>query len=389
MAWNPFAIFSKTTTPAMTPAVTPSAEVRFAFKLFSAICDQSPNQNVFISPASIRFALTMTLGGAAAETRDEMAAALELQEMSDEDIRNGAKIVKALLERNEAAVELSIANSLWSKSGIHFRDEFTAQAREFFSAAAKELDFADPQAAVEINRWVSEKTRGKIDSIVTHSALKRAILVLINALYFKAKWAEGYEFETSSTRNGAFTLSSGATKTLPLMTHYESYWYAENKTFQIAKIPYDQRLHFYVMLPAKFAPIGDFVRNLNAEVWENAISQMAPTSGQLTLPKFRVESNMELKEALEALGMGRAFTELAQFQPMTAAPAMIGCVKHKTFVDVNESGTEAAAVTAVLMAPGCGAPKTPFTMVVDRPFVCAIRDDHTKTILFMGAIYEP
>jgi serine protease inhibitor len=385
MAWNPFAIFSKSTAA----AIVPTAEVRFAFKLFSKLCEKTPNENVFISPASIRFVLTLTLGGAAAETLDEMAAALELQEMSDEDIRNGAKIMKTLLERHENGVELSIANSLWASIGVSFRDEFAAHAREFFSAEARTLDFSDPQATEEINRWVREKTRDKIDSIVTYDEVKKAILVLVNALYFKAKWAEGFEFKPESTRDGAFSLIDGKTKTLPLMTKYEDYWYAESRTFQIVKIPYDQRLHFYVMLPAKSVPFADFVKNLTADVWENAIAQMASTSGKLTLPKFRIEYEEELQESLGALGMRRAFTGEAQFQPMTAAAAMIGVVKHKTFVDVNESGTEAAAVTAVLMVPGCGPPQNPFTMIVDRPFVCAIRDDQTGTILFMGAIYEP
>jgi serine protease inhibitor len=147
-----------------------------------------------------------------------------------------------------------------------------------------------------------------------------------------------------------------------------------------------------VMLPAKSVNYADFVRNLSAEKWEAAMKGFDEADGTLALPRFTLRYEIDLNDCLKALGMERAFTQAAEFPEMSTSRLMIGLVKHKTFVEVNEKGTEAAAITAVLMIPGCGAPaekKKPFEMIVDRPFVCAIRDERTGTMLFLGAIVEP
>jgi serine protease inhibitor len=397
MAWNPLGgLFSEeksAQSDETRPAEAAPGPVRFAFNLFQALTKASPAENIFISPASIHFVLSLTCGGASGETRAQMAKALELQGLSDADVHAGAKILKTLLEREEPTARLAIANSLWSRKGVAFKPEFAQMAREDYAAEARELDFALPEAAATINQWCSDHTNGKIDEIVKHDQLKICLLVLVNALYFKGVWAEGFDFNTEATQERPFALLKGGAKTVPLMTQFNAFQYQQGADFQAVKLAYGEGFSsMIVMLPAKGVDLSTFIKNLNAEKWEAAMQGFAEADGRLSLPRFKLRYEKDLNDDLKALGIKRAFTQLAEFPLMSTAPLMIGLVKHKTFVDVNEKGTEAAAVTAVLMVPGCAAPaekRKPFKMIVDRPFICAIRDERAGTILFLGAIVEP
>jgi len=393
MAWNPLGgLFSKEKTESRPETAAPGP-IRFAFNVFHALTKDSPAENIFISPASIHFVLSLTCGGAAGETRAGMAAALELQGLSDNDVHAGCKILKTLLERREPTVNLAIANSLWARLGVEFKAEYQQMARENYSADARTLDFMSPEAAATINQWCSDHTNGKINEIVKPDQLKICLLALVNALYFKGLWADGYEFNADATQDKPFALLNGSSKTVPLMTQMNDFPYQQGKNFQAVKIGYGEgHVSMIVMLPAKGVNFADFVRELSAEKWEAAMAGFEDTKGRLSLPRFTLRYEKDLNDCLMAMGMQRAFSPEAEFPAMARAPLMIGLVKHKTFVDVNEKGTEAAAVTAVLMVPGCAAPretKKPFEMIVDRPFVCAIRDERTGTMLFLGTIVEP
>jgi len=367
-----------------------SANTRFGFKVFEQLAKPDAGKNIFISPSSVAFTLAMIYNGASGETQQAMATALELQGMSLPEINQANAALRTMLASADAKVQLNIANSLWARKGLVFKPEFMKRNQEFYAAEISDLDFAAPNTLQTINNWVNQKTNGKINKIVDRIP-SDAVLYLLNAIYFKGNWAT--PFDKTKTKDGQFTLLSGAKKKLPLMSQNGRFRYFENEKFQAISLPYGAgRMSMYVFLPAKNAKLKNFQAELSAANFESWMSQLRSTEGNFVLPRFKLEYEIVLNNTLKALGMEAAFDpQRANFSAMHARPALanvfIGEVKHKTFVEVNEEGTEAAAVTSGGMQATSFVP--PFKMTVDRPFFCAIRDNQTGTILFMGAIVEP
>jgi serpin B len=364
------------------------ANTKFGFKLFQEVLKQDSNKNVFVSPTSIAIALSMTYNGASGETQQGMAKALELQGMSLQDINQANETLKSSLEKADPDVQLSIANSLWAKQGNPFKPEFIQSNQQFYKARVTELNFASPDAAKTINGWVKENTRGKIDQIV-NQIQPEDVLFLINAVYFKGNWSK--QFDKTQTAERPFYLSNGSQKQHPMMSQSGKYRYYENDSFQAVSLPYGKgRLSLYVFLPKKDTTLGAFQQQLSLENWQQWMNQFQMRTGSVQLPRFKFDYDIQLNSALKALGMESAFNAGANFSNMTSASVAIDQVKHKTFVEVNEEGTEAAAATSVgMMLTSAQMPTEPFQMVVDRPFFCAIRDNQTGTLLFMGSIKEP
>jgi serpin B len=367
-----------------------AANTQFGFKLFDQLTKQDAGKNIFVSPSSVSLALAMIYNGASGETQQAMAKALELNGMSLPELNRANAALQATLTGADPKVQLNIANSLWARKGVTFKPEFIKRNQDFYAAELSALDFALPSAPGTINNWVSQKTNGKITKIIDNIP-SDAILYLLNAIYFKGVWAQ--QFDKSKTKAGRFTLLNGAKKQHPMMSQTGRYRYLENDDFQAISLPYDAgSMSMYVFLPSENSNLNTFLANLNAAKWESWMSQLRSQQGNITLPRFKLEYEAVLNNALKALGMESAFDpQRANFKEMYAASpganVFIGEVKHKTFVDVNEEGTEAAAVTSVRMRATAFVP--PFSMVVDRPFFCAIRDEQSGTILFMGTIVEP
>jgi serine protease inhibitor len=364
------------------------ANTKFGFKLFQEVLKQDSNKNVFVSPTSIAIALSMTYNGASGETQQAMAKALELQGMSLPDINQANEALKATLEKADPDVQLAIANSLWAKQGIPFKPEFLQSNQQFYKAKVTELNFSSPDATKTINGWVKENTRGKIDRII-NQIQPNDVLFLINAVYFKGNWSK--QFDKSQTTERPFYLSNGTQKQHPMMSQSGKYRYYENERLQVVSLPYGKgRLSFYVFLPKKNTNLKTFEQQLSLENWQQWMNQFQMRSGSIQLPRFKFDYDIQLNNALKALGMETAFSNQANFSNMTSASVAIDEVKHKTFVEVNEEGTEAAAATSVgMVLTSAPMPQEPFQMVVDRPFFCAIQDNQTGTILFMGSIQEP
>ncbi|MEN3334703.1 MAG: hypothetical protein V7641_4068 [Blastocatellia bacterium] len=368
-----------------------AANARFGFKLYSELTKQSAEKNIFVSPASIALCLTMAYNGAEGETRQAMARALETQALSLEDLNRAYAGLKAALENPDAKVKLQIANSLWARQGLQFKADFIQRNKNYFGAQVTALNFDDPSAPATINQWVSEQTNGKIDKIVDQID-SQSILFLINAIYFKGAWAK--EFDKAKTKEDNFTLVRGA-KRLPMMSQSGNYQYLETGDFQAISLPYGGgRVSFYVFLPTASSSLGAFEKSLTEAKWQQWMTQFHATDGDLSLPRFRVTYEATLNDALKALGMGTAFDEgRANFSGMIQMGGQnvyISRVRHKTFAEVNEEGTEAAAVTSTEMrATSMVMPRQRFRMMVDRPFFCAIRDNASGAVLFMGSIYDP
>lgn len=361
------------------------SNTKFSFKLFQQLLKTESQKNLFISPFSIALALSMTYNGANGKTQQEMAQTLEIQELSLDDLNLANQTLTASLEDSPASVQLNISNSLWGNQTVSFNPEFLKRNQEFYHAKVTQLDFSNPQSVHQINNWVKAKTQQKIPQIIDQLS-PNDILVLINAIYFKGKWTQ--PFNASQTQNQPFYLNNGTTRPIPFMNQQGTYDYLENDLFQAVSLPYgDERFSFYVLLPKK--NLQEFQQNLNVKQWQEWTTQFASRPGKIQIPKFKTEYSVELRNILQSLGMKSAFAG-ADFSQMTQTPVAISAVKHKTFIEVNEEGTEAAATTAVVMTrTSISRPVTPFQMVVNRPFFCVIRDNRTGMILFMGSMVEP
>lgn len=365
-----------------------TANTTFGFKLFSELLKQDSGKNVFVSPSSVAIALSMAYNGASGETQQQMAKTLELQGMSLNELNQANANLKALLESPDSGVQLAIANSLWARQGVPFKPAFMQHNRDFYGAQVTDLDFAAPNATATINNWVKEKTRGKINQIV--DALKPDdVMFLINAIYFKGSWTKA--FEKSATANKPFYLSNSRQKSHPMMAQTGSYKYYENEQFQAVSLPYGkQTMSMYIFLPKQTSNLSSFAKTLTAENWQQWMGRFRKQPGSVQVPRFKLEYEVELKKALSVLGMPIAFdASKATFDALSTASTKIDQVKHKTFVEVNEEGTEAAAATSIGIVATSMPLNEPFQMVIDRPFFCAIRDNQTGTVLFMGAIVDP
>jgi serine protease inhibitor len=363
---------------------------KFGFKLFSEVLkDDKDEKNVFISPSSVAIALAMTYNGASGSTQQAMAKTLELQGMTLPEINSSyAAALKQLLDTQDAKVQLSIANSLWANQDVSFAPDFLKRTQDFYQAKVSNLNFKDAAASTIINNWVEENTKGKITKIVD-TIQPNQVLFLINAIYFKGNWSN--EFDKSQTAQYPFYITSSRRKQHPMMSQEGNYRYYESEQFQAVSLPYgkDGKVSFYIFLPKQNSNLKAFYQELNIGNWEKWMTQFNEQKGFIRLPRFKTDYDVTLNDALKTLGMEEAFSNKANFSGMGKNFA-ISQVKHKTFVEVNEEGTEAAAATSVgIVTTSLREEPEPFRMIVDRPFFCAIRDNQTGNILFMGSIIEP
>ena len=364
-----------------------AANTKFGFKLFSQINTDNA-KNVFVSPSSVAIALAMTYNGADGSTKQAMAKTLELQNISLERINQNYATLRTLLENPDENVQLNIANSLWANQDANLKPDFLQRNRNFYKAQVTNLNFADADAPNIINSWVNQNTRGKISKIVEKIPPEQA-LFLVNAIYFKGNWTK--EFDKNQTAEHQFFLSNGTQKQHSMMSQSGNYKYYENEQFQAISLPYGKagKVSLYVFLPKPNSNLRTFYQNLNVDNWDVWMSQLKNREGFIRLPRFKMDYDIKLNEALKALGMGEAFTNQANFSGI-GNNLTLSEVKHKTFVELNEEGTEAAAATGVGIMPTSIVIKpTPFKMIVERPFFCAIRDNQTGSILFMGSIVDP
>jgi serine protease inhibitor len=296
----------------------------------------------------------------------------------------------SILDRNSKNIQLNIANSIWLNKKFHFQTDFARNNRDYFQAKIQEIDINDGQSPKMINNWVKKSTKDKIEKIVDSPLDANLVPILINAIYFKGDWKD--EFDKQQTEERTFYLADGTTKAVPLMTLTKKLAYMENENFQTVSLPYgDGKISMKVFLPKENTNLVAFEKMLTNDNWKKWSSEFHEKEGTIMLPKFQLEYEVLLNEPLKRLGLTTAFDKGANFTKMIKEndPIWISKVKQKTFIDVNEEGTEAAGATSVEMKTESAIMDKPFHMEVNRPFFIVITDDDTGMILFMGAITNP
>ena len=361
------------------------ANAKFGFKLLTELYNQKPGTNIFISPLSISLALTMTYNGALGKTKQAMAKTLEIEGMDLGAVNRANAELREILKSADPQIELAIANSIWLRNTFdEVNPDFLDRNERFFGAEIASLDFDDPQTLETINQWVNTNTQGKIQQILG-DIKKHEVMFLINAIYFKGSWKG--KFDPLKTQDSVFHLIDGGEKQVPMMSHTCNYSYLWEESFRAVGLPYGEgRMSMYIFLPEPSSNLDEFLEDLNAENWENWLSGFwEELDLRLMMPRFKLEYEVLLNDALKALGMEIAFIPFRANLEGIAPLLYIEKVIHKTFLEVNEEGTEAAAVTLVGPPPA----STPGPFIVNRPFFFAIHDNWTNTILFMGIIVEP
>jgi serine protease inhibitor len=373
------------------------------------------DQNLSISPYSINSALAMTFAGADGETRSEMARVLHFPNGGDVPasflaLQNSleqmsAKTAELVNESKKFGgpsepITLNIANRLFAQKGYSFREAFLSLIKQNFGGAFEPLDFvADPAAATQrINKWVADQTHDRIRDLIPGGALdKTTRLVLANALYLKAPWAN--EFSQNATQREPFFVR-GAPVDVPMMRKTTNFGYARREGFTVVSLPYaGNDLQFVVLLPDDINGLRELESKLSADVLAGC-AKLEKRDVDLYLPKFKLEPpTVALKEKFEGLGMKTAFDDprgSANFDKIAPRKPndylYISNIFHKTFIAVDEKGTEAAAATAVVMmrATSMPGPKPPpIEVKVDRPFVYAIQHVPSGVCLFLGRVTDP
>jgi serpin B len=372
---------------------------QFALDLYQKLAGH--DGNLFFSPYSIDKVLTMAWAGARGDTAQEMAAALHVTLAPEKQHRAFAEMRRQLNARRMGLtlpgkqVQLRMAAELWGQQGYGFQRDFLSLTRDFYGAGLEEVDFHNPEAARRrINAWVDQQTQHKIAELFAPGVLDLSTrLVLASAIYFKGDWV--HQFKKHESREEVFHVAPGREARTTLMRQTETFGYAETPELQILQMPYvGQNLALVVLLPRRVDGLAALEQTLTANQLTTWLGQLPARKVDVTLPKFQMDTNYELKKPLADLGIRLAFSPgQADFAGMNRGqePLYLSAVVHKAFVDVNEEGTEAAAATGAAVA-AMAMPTQPVAIPVfraDHPFLFAIRDVHTGVLLFLGRLTQP
>ena len=368
-----------------------SSNNAFALDLYARL--KATEGNIFFSPSSISTCLAMVYSGARGQTAAQMAQTLHFNAEPAPLSAAFSQLqqqLNSIQEKKE--VQLDIANGLWSQKQHPFLPAFMDQARDAFQASLNQADFLTQSEPTrqQINTWVSDKTHGKIADLLPTGVVNTSTrLILVNAIYFKAAWAQ--PFRPAATANAPFHLAAGRDIEAPLMNQKAAFAYAETNNLQLIELPYlGNALSLVILLPKETATIGDLEHKLTEPVLNQWLGQTRRQRVDLFLPKFKVAAQCNLTQTLNQMGIKDAFTSSADFSGIDGQrDLLISAVIHKACVDLNEQGTEAAAATGAVMALTSARPTAIPVFRADHPFLYLIRDNTTRSILFMGRLSDP
>ena len=361
----------------------------FAFDTYARLA-AGPG-NIAFSPASVSFALAMTYAGARGDTAAEMKSALHFEGAAASTHSGFANLLSGIMPGAEASYELAIANRLWGDKASVFLAEFLALGEKYYNARLETVDFrGDPEGArMTINKWVEEQTRKRIVDLLAPGIITNITrLVLTNAIYFKGKWQE--QFDEDDTADKTFHAAAGPGP-VAMMSQKERFPYLESADLQLLELPYEGGdLAMVVVLPTAMDGLAALEQQLTAQQWKLWRGLMSKRQVYVELPRFTADSAVGLKPILQAAGMKLAFSDQADLSGLDGTQDLyITAVVHKAFVKVDEEGAEAAAATAVVVGEKSAAPPEIARFIANHPFIYAIVDKPTETVLFLGRVVAP
>lgn len=357
----------------------------FAFDLFRNVIATTDEKNVFISPLSVSMALGMAWNGAETDTKAEMAAVLKMDQLTPQQINEYYQILLDALPKVDPSTQLTIANSIWYRKNFPVKPGFLEVNRTYFNSEIRPLDFSLPEAVDIINQWCAEKTNQLIKNPLDQIS-PDAMLYLINAIYFKGIWNK--QFEKKNTRESNFTTNNSKVVRVNMMHQTNQFAYMEDELAQYLDMPYGNKgFTMTVILPQAGKTTSDVLKAFDMQKWNALVSNLSVGSStvNLSFPRFQLKGQYELKTPLVQMGMVRAFDSTqADFSAISDIELFISRILHSTYCEVDEVGTEAAAVTVVEVSD-TSMPQT-YVFNANKPFMFVIRENSTGVILFMGLV---
>ncbi|MBK8489862.1 MAG: serpin family protein [Saprospirales bacterium] len=357
----------------------------FAINLFKQLNTEEPDDNIFFSPFSISTALTMTANGANGQTLDDMRNTLQIAGLDMPAVNESYKQLLEVIPGLDPQTKVKLANSIWPKIDYPVLESFLELNSNYFNSEVIPVDFKAPGVIDQVNGWIEDHTDGLLKETLKQLP-PDVVMLLINAIYFKGTWQT--EFEPDNTQPANFYTANGPVEVDMMHIPESDFPYFTNDLFQAIDLPYgDSIFSMSVFLPTEGHSVGDVIDALNPDSWDQWTNAFFTQPVSLYLPKFKMEYKKELKRTLSDMGMEVAFTGFADFGKMIdGGGVMIDDVIHHAFVEVDEKGTEAAAVTVVIIVE-TSAGSVPI-MNINKPFVFVIRDNKTNSILFMGKVMK-
>lgn len=356
----------------------------FGFDLFRDLHGNDPGGNIFLSPLSISAALSMTANGAKDEELEDLRGILHQDGMTEQEVNEAYQYYLEVLPAMAPNVTMLPANSIWHHDEFPFFEEFLTTNETYFDAAIEARDFRDPATKDEINDWIANKTNDRIQNMITNIP-GNAIMYLINAVFFKGDWR--YQFDPEKTFEGQFNAFDGSTQSTPMMTfgtEKVTLPYMYGPKFQMLDLPYaDSVFSMSLILPHENVSMDEVVAELNAANWDQWVAQLHPEEGILQLPRFSLEYEKTLNESLRAIGMEAGWDPWGDNRITSDGRILISLVKHKSFLEVTEEGSEAAAATVVEIVVES---ISGFSLNFNRPFLLVIRERAANGVLFLGKV---
>lgn len=376
-------------TPSEKSASIIAADNMFGFELFKKVnASLEEPKNTMISPLSVSLALAMVYNGAEGNTKAQMEQMLHKVGLTPEDINQSYKDLVTGLASHDPKVELSISNAIFYRNTFNVKDNFITTTQNYYQAEVAGLDFTKTTETLNtVNGWVKTNTKGKIDKII-EVVKAEDLMYLLNAIYFNGEWT--YRFDPNDTRDLSFTKEDNTVVQAPTMSIENPFNYFRNQNFQLLEMPYgSEKYSMLLLLPETGKTTNDVISLLNPESVNGWLEQMSEQEKKVFLPKFEFKFDDSLVDELKVLGMTDAFNEMKANLSGISADAQLAIteVMHKSYIKVDERGTEAAAVTGITVGTTSAGPDPSFR--VDHPFVFAIREKDTQTILFIGKVMNP
>ncbi len=362
----------------------------FAFELVSRVYDEemaNNKKNFMVSPFSLSMALGMTWNGADKETKEAMKNAMKFNDSSDDEVNAYFQKMMSALLKTDPSTKLAIANSIWTNKSVSIKQPFLDINKKYYAAQIESVDFSNPNTVNRINNWCAEQTNNLIKKVLRETD-SDALMYLLNALYFKGIWAS--QFKKSETASMPFTTFAQEEKRVDMMHQKHMFKYASDENIETVALPYgNNAFSMMVLLPKEGKTIKSALEKLmTPNYWSDMKNRLNTYDVKLYLPKFKTEYSKRLNFALTDMGMGVAFTSNANFSKMSDKESQISFVDQFTYIQTDEVGTEAAAVTVVGMELTAPPPPKSVVFKADRPFLYLIQENSTGAILFMGLVHD-
>ena len=352
----------------------------FSLKLMKGLLKQEQGKNIFVSPLSVSSILAETENGAVGPAKDELHSVLA----SESNDTNSE--YKKLMDYYSSlkTTSISLANSMWIKNNFQVNKAFISTSKQYYYSEINNVDFLNSSTQNKINKWISDNTKEKITKL-DMTLDEETRLLLINTVYFKGQWLN--DFNKALTYKDNFYLTGGKQLSVDMMRNRANFPYYENNDFQVVSLPYKDNFSMYVFLPKQGKNLNDFVKELDASKIDGYINNLKTEEVNIALPKFKLQYEIRLNETLQAMGINKIFNSSGLSG--IAKDISISTIVHKSYLSVDEAGTEAAAVTSELLSGTSAPSKVQKQFIVNRPFFMAIRDNSTGLVLFMGKIESP